>query len=79
MGRANHAGCNSGTGSAHLDFTQPKTLSWWKAKVTETLLDYGIIGTWNDNNEFEIWTDKALARGFGQTVPPVRASLCKVF
>ena len=59
---------------AYLDFTQPRTLSWWKAKVTETLLDYGITGTWNDNNEFEIWTDKALAHGFGQTRP---ARACK--
>ena len=50
---------------AYLDFTQPKTLAWWKAKVKETLLDYGIIATWNDNNEFEIWTGKAMANGFG--------------
>jgi len=49
---------------AYLDFTQPKTLDWWQAKVKETLLDYGITATWNDNNEFEIWTDKALAHGF---------------
>jgi predicted metal-dependent hydrolase len=51
---------------AYLDFTQPKTLAWWKAKVKETLLDYGLTATWNDNNEFEIWIDKALAHGFGQ-------------
>jgi alpha-glucosidase len=50
---------------AYLDFTQPETLAWWKAKVKETLLDYGIAATWNDNNEFEIWTDKALAYCFG--------------
>jgi alpha-glucosidase len=54
---------------AYLDFTQPKTLAWWKAKVKETLLDYGIAATWNDNNEFEIWTGKALAHGFGQPYP----------
>ena len=39
---------------AYLDFTQPKTLAWWKAKVKETLLDYGMTAIWNDNNEFEI-------------------------
>jgi alpha-glucosidase len=54
---------------AYLDFSQPMTLSWWNAKVKETLLDYGITGTWNDNNEFEIWTDTARAHGFGQTRP----------
>jgi alpha-glucosidase len=54
---------------AYLDFTQPKTLAWWKAKVKEALLDCGITATWNDNNEFEIWTDEALAYGFGQPRP----------
>lgn len=54
---------------AYLDFTQPKTLDWWKAKVTRTLLDQGIASTWNDNNEFEIWTGEALAHNFGQPRP----------
>jgi len=54
---------------AYLDFTQPKTIDWWKAKVRETLLSQGIAATWNDNNEFEIWSDKALANGFGQPRP----------
>ena len=27
---------------AYLDFTNPATLEWWKAKVTTALLDYGI-------------------------------------
>jgi Glycosyl hydrolases family 31 len=59
---------------AYLGFTQPKTLAWWKAKVKETLLDYGIAATWNDNNEFEIWSAKARAHGFGQ---PRSARECK--
>jgi alpha-glucosidase len=59
---------------AYLDFTNPKTLAWWKAKVKETLLDYGIAATWNDNNEFEIWTKKAVANGFGKPRP---AHACK--
>jgi alpha-glucosidase len=54
---------------AYLDFTQPKTFDWWKAKVKEALLDRGIAATWNDNNEFEIWTGKALAHGFGEPRP----------
>lgn len=57
-----------GTG-AYLDFTNPKTIAWWKGQVTEQLLAYGIPATWNDNNEFEIWSDKALAHGFGATRP----------
>jgi alpha-glucosidase len=54
---------------AYLDFTNPKTIAWWKAKVKETLLDYGIEATWNDNNEFEIWSSEALAHGFGEPYP----------
>lgn len=57
-----------GTG-AYLDFTNPATIAWWKQQVTEQLLDYGIPATWNDNNEYEIWSDKALAHGFGAPRP----------
>jgi alpha-glucosidase len=59
---------------AYLDFTCVETIAWWKAKVTEVLLDVGIAATWNDNNEFEIWTDKAIADGFGV---PRAAHTCK--
>ncbi|WP_320077207.1 TIM-barrel domain-containing protein, partial [Klebsiella variicola] len=34
---------------AYLDFTNPKTLEWWKANVKSTLLEYGMASTWNDN------------------------------
>ncbi|MFQ3545637.1 glycoside hydrolase family 31 protein [Halobacillus rhizosphaerae] len=54
---------------SYLDFTNPLTINWWKTKVKETLLSYGIDSTWNDNNEYEIWDERALAHGFGQRVP----------
>ena len=50
---------------AYLDFTNPATIAWWKHQVTTQLLGFGIAATWNDNNEFEIWSDQALAHGFG--------------
>ncbi len=53
-----------GTG-AYLDFTNPATIAWWKAQVTEQLLAYGMAATWNDNNEFEVWSDAARIHGFG--------------
>ncbi|MDR7378419.1 alpha-glucosidase [Rhodoferax ferrireducens] len=53
-----------GTG-AYLDFTNPATIAWWKQQVTEQLLQYGIPTTWNDNNEYEIWSDQAMVHGFG--------------
>ena len=59
---------------AYLDFTNPKTVAWWKSQVTESLLKYGVAATWNDNNEFEIWTEQAQIHGFGK---PRRALQCK--
>ncbi|MEY2891435.1 MAG: hypothetical protein RJA98_1343 [Pseudomonadota bacterium] len=61
-----------GTG-AYLDFTNPATIDWWKAQVTEQLLKFGIPCTWNDNNEYEIWSDQAQAHGFGQPYSAKRA------
>jgi alpha-glucosidase len=46
---------------AYLDFTNPKTMAWWKEKVTTSLLITGMAGTWNDNNEFEIVSPRARA------------------
>lgn len=57
-----------GTG-AYLDFTNPATIRWWKQQVTGQLLQLGIPTTWNDNNEYEIWSDQALAHGFGSPRP----------
>ena len=58
---------------AYLDFTNPVTLTWWKDRVTDALLDYGIAATWNDNNEFEIWNDTAIAHNFGEPRPACEA------
>jgi len=54
---------------AYLDFTQPDTAEWWKGQVKSALLDYGMAATWNDNNEFEIWSPNAIAGGFGRPAP----------
>lgn len=50
---------------AYIDFTNPAAYDWWKARVTDALLEYGVAATWNDNNEFEIWSDKPQVHGFG--------------
>jgi alpha-glucosidase len=54
---------------AYLDFTNPAAIDWWRANVTEALLETGMAATWNDNNEYEIWSPKALAHGFGAPAP----------
>ena len=57
---------------SYLDFTNAEAFSFWKSKVKETLLDFGISATWNDNNEFDIKDTDALALGFGGSL--VKAS-----
>ena len=52
-----------GLGS-YIDFTDTEAFAFWKEKVTETLLNYGITATWNDNNEFDIKDCDAVAAGF---------------
>ena len=59
---------------AYIDFTNPQAASWWKARVTDSLLDYGVAATWNDNNEYEISSPRARIAGFGQ---PRAAAECK--
>ncbi len=49
---------------SYLDFTNKDTIVWWKKNVKKQLLDHGITSTWNDNNEFEIWSETALCNGF---------------
>lgn len=56
-----------GTG-CYIDFTNEKAIKWWKEKVKTQLLEYGIDSTWNDNNEFEIWSKDAVCDGFGENI-----------
>jgi len=58
---------------AYLDFTNPSTVEWWKAGVTESLLKLDVAATWNDNNEFEIWSPKPQIHGFGEARRAIEA------
>jgi alpha-glucosidase len=60
---------------AYLDFTNPATIAWWQARIKDSLLRHGIAATWNDNNEFEIWSPEAIAQGFGAPYPAHRAKV----
>lgn len=51
---------------AHVDFTNPAGYEWWKQRVLDRLLTFGIDATWNDNNEYPIWDDQARCSGFGE-------------
>jgi alpha-glucosidase len=65
---------------AHVDFTNPAGVAWWKAGLTRELLDFGVDAGWNDNNEYGLWDDDATCAGFGEPTPlalmrPVQALL----
>ncbi len=49
-----------GNGS-YIDFTNPRAYDFWKNQVKKKLLDYGIVATWNDNNEYDIKDADAIA------------------
>jgi alpha-glucosidase len=57
---------------AYVDFTHPHGVRWWQGELTRQLLALGIAG-WNDNNEYELWDDTAVAHGFGASIPIHRA------
>lgn len=59
-----------GQGSS-LDFTNEKTIAWWKDGVTRQVLDAGFTATWNDNNECELWDETATVDGFGAPLPAI--------
>lgn len=50
---------------SYIDFTNPTAAEWWRRQIKFALLDHGVIGTWNDNNEYEIWDARARFAAFG--------------
>ena len=65
---------------AHVDFTHPAGVAWWKESLTREVLDAGVDAGWNDNNEYGLWDDEATCAGFGEPTPlalmrPVQALL----
>jgi alpha-glucosidase len=58
---------------AHLDFTREGDRDWWQRGLQQQVLDVGIDVGWNDNNEYEIWGERAAINGFGEALPMPRA------
>jgi alpha-glucosidase len=57
-----------GKGS-YIDFTSDTGYRWWQEQVRDHIIANGIDSTWNDNNEYEVWDDEILCKGFGNPVP----------
>ncbi len=60
-----------GGDASFIDFDNPDAVSWWKGKLNEAYLDFGVEGVWNDNNECEIDDDELEAFKV-RTVYPVK-------
>ncbi|CAM6084345.1 unnamed protein product [Calypogeia fissa] len=51
------AGASTCSSASYIDFTSSAGYSFWKKSVKESLLEYGVSGCWNDNNEFTFTDD----------------------
>ncbi|MFT3963348.1 TIM-barrel domain-containing protein [Propionivibrio sp.] len=54
---------------AHLDFTRASDRLWWQDGLQRQILEYGFDAGWNDNNEYEIWSETGVSYGGGQAIP----------
>ncbi len=43
-----------GNSASLIDFSRPEGYDWWIRSLTKNILDEGVSGVWNDNNEFEV-------------------------
>jgi alpha-glucosidase len=59
-----------GLGSS-LDFSNPRTIEWWKEGISAQVLGAGFDAAWNDNNECELWDETATVEGFGKPIPAI--------
>jgi len=53
---------------AHLDFTRSEDRKWWQDGFKQQVLGFGIDTGWNDNNEYEIWSETGQSNGNGTPI-----------
>lgn len=56
---------------AHLDFTNEIAIKWWQEGLKTAILEFGISSAWNDNNEYELWDEDAVCKGFDNDTIPI--------
>ena len=62
-----------GNDAALVDFSNPEAFSWWKLQIREKLLQYGVSGIWNDNNEYELEDQSLQAQSMRTLYPSLMA------
>jgi len=60
-----------GNSASFIDFSRKEGFDWWVNALKKYILEKGISGVWNDNNEFEI-EDKALPIQDVKNILPIK-------
>ena len=60
-----------GNSASFIDFSRKEGFDWWVIALKKYILEKGISGVWNDNNEFEI-EDKALPIQDVKNILPIK-------
>ncbi|MEN6599691.1 MAG: TIM-barrel domain-containing protein [Rectinema sp.] len=60
-----------GNSASFIDFSRKEGFNWWVIALKKYILEKGISGVWNDNNEFEI-EDKALPIQDVKNILPIK-------
>ena len=55
--------------ASFVDFSRKEGFDWWGKALTEHIIDKGVAGVWNDNNEFEIEDDSLPAQTYKKFLP----------
>lgn len=65
-----------------VDLTKDSARAWWKAELTEHVLNYGTHSVWDDNPEYDSLVDKdarCCLEGSGCTIGDVKAAMVNIF
>jgi len=62
-----------GNSASFVDFAHEAGISWWKDALTKNIIDQGVSGVWNDNNEFELEDESLAAQEYKSILPALMA------
>jgi len=69
-----------GGDASFIDFSNPKARAWWKEQLKVQFLNNNCMGTWNDNNEYELEDTSVPAAKVKQIYPMLMCeTACEAF